>query len=314
MNEFLQACLTIKEAESVLTDFLPRLFPNTHGAVYLINNSKNLLNAIAVWGLANTSSSFEPNECWALRRSSNHLVNSAVSGLYCTHIEHQNTSTPTFCLPMTAKGKTLGMFYLRFNNSAPINNLVQKLAETVAQNVAMSFANLTLQQELRNQSLRDPLTGIFNRRYLQESLVKEIERAHRKQQFIGIMMLDIDYFKRFNDTYGHSAGDRVLREVSAYLMSEIRQYDIACRYGGEELVLVMPDTSIEDTIMGAEEIRSGVKQLQLEYENTKLESITVSIGVSCFPDDGTDVEGLIDAADKALYRAKEAGRDCVRRC
>ena len=317
MNEFLQTCLNIEEAKLVLSDLLPQLFPNTHGAVYLMNNSKNLLNAISVWGLPNSNSSFETHECWALRRNRTHLVNVDADvnlyNLYCNHVEHHSHNTPTLCLSMIAKGKTLGMLYLRFAHSATISKSIQELAETVAQNIAMSFANLTLQQELRYQSLRDPLTGLFNRRYLHESLIKEIERAQRKQQFIGIMMLDIDHFKRFNDTYGHSAGDLVIKEVANYLISEVRQYDIACRYGGEELVLVMPDASIEDTIVRAEQIRIGISELKLEHEDKILESVSVSIGVSCFPDDGTTVDSLINAADRALYEAKSAGRDCVRR-
>jgi len=311
MNEFLQACVTIPEAKSVLSDLLPKLFPNTHGVVYLINNSKNLLDAIAVWGLARSKSSFEPSKCWGLRRSRAHLVNFSQSGLHCTHVEHQN---PTLCQPMIAKGKTLGMLYLRFNDSAIISESIQELAETVAQNIAMSLANLALQEKLRHQSLRDPLTGLFNRRYLQESLTKEIERANRKQHFIGVMVFDIDHFKRFNDAYGHSAGDLVLQRVGSYLMSEIRQYDVACRYGGEELVLIMPDVPIENTVIRAEEIRVGINKLELKYQGKILESISVSIGISCFPDDGMNYDSLISAADKALYSAKAAGRNCVRRC
>lgn len=314
MNEFLQACLTIKEAKTALTDLLQPLFPNTHGAVYLMNTSKNTLDAIAVWGLANSEANFDPQECWALRRGNVHQVHPSTPGLYCTHVHSELRVTPTLCLPMIAKGETLGMLYLRFDRAESINELVRELAETVAQNIAMSFANLKLQEKLLHQSLRDPLTGLYNRRYLQESLPKEIDRAQRKRQFISIIILDIDYFKRFNDVYGHSAGDLVLKEVGAYLMSQTRQYDIACRYGGEEMVIVMPDASMEDTIIRAEEIRSGVKKLNLEHEGQQLESVSVSVGVSCFPDDSTDAEGLICAADKALYQAKEQGRDCVRRC
>ncbi len=314
MNEFLQACLTIQEAETALIDLLQPLFPKTHGAVYLVNNSKNLLNAIAVWGTSHSKISFEPNECWSLRRGNSHISHPNTAGLYCSHVECQTDLTPTLCLPMIAKGETLGMLYLRFNSVETINKSIQDLAETVAQNIAMSFANLKLQEKLRYQSLRDPLTGLYNRRYLQECLTKEIDRSQRKQQFIGILMIDIDHFKRFNDLYGHSAGDLILKEVGQYLRSQTRQYDIACRFGGEELVIVMPEASIESTILRAEEVRLGVKQLELEYQGQKLESISVSIGVSCFPDDSIDVDGLIGAADKALYEAKKQGRDCVRRC
>lgn len=314
MNEFLQACLTIEEAAKALPDLLQPLFPNTHGAVYLINNSQNLLDEIAVWGITNNGTSFDPKECWALRRGNSHQAHPHTPGLYCAHVDSETDLTPTLCLPMIAKGQTLGMFYLRFDDSEKISKSLQELADTVAQNIAMSFANLKLQELLRYQSLRDPLTSLYNRRYLQESLVKEIERAERNQQFISIIMLDIDHFKRFNDLYGHSAGDFVLKEVGFYLLSQIRQYDIACRYGGEELVIVMPDASIEDAIIRAEGIREGIKQLKLEHEGKELDSISVSIGVSCFPDSSTDADGLIRAADKALYQAKEQGRDCVKHC
>ena len=236
MNEFLQACLTIHEAKSVLTDLLQPLFPNTHGIVYLMNNNNNLLDAIATWGIAKSESNFEPDECWSLRRGNLHQANSISSGLYCNHIDN-NCNSSTLCLPMIAKGETLGMLHLRFDEATPrrrktqgnaphvnsheaIDILVQELAKTVAQNIAMSFANLKLQEELRHQSLRDPLTGLYNRRYLQESLNKEIDRARRKQQSISLMMLDIDYFKRFNDVHGHSAGRfSVRRSISLSFIS-----------------------------------------------------------------------------------------------
>ena len=313
MNEFLQACLTIKEAEIVLTDLLQPLFPNSHGVVYLMNNSKNLLEAIATWGLAMCESNFEPDECWSLRRGNIHQVYPQTDRLYCNHI-NTACNSPTLCSPMIAKGKTLGMLYLRFDNTEKISPMLQELATTVSQNIALSFANLKLQEKLRHQSLRDPLTGLYNRRYLQECLNKEIDRARRKHHTISIIMLDVDRFKRFNDIYGHSAGDLVLKEVSAYLLSQTRQYDIACRYGGEELVIVMPDASIEDTIIRAEQIREEIKQLELKHQSQSLQTITVSIGISCFPQHGYDVDSLIRAADSALYEAKNSGRDCVRQC
>ncbi|MEN9567188.1 MAG: hypothetical protein RLZZ69_2384 [Cyanobacteriota bacterium] len=315
MNEFLQACLTIKEAQTALSSLLQPLFPNTHGAVYLMKNSKNLLEPIASWGIID-------DEFWTLPEKEQHLADSITPNIdsridchyVCSLIDRSITHQPTLCIPMIARSNTLGMIYLRFDTPEPIGELIQELSKTVAQNIAMSFASLELQEQLRYQSLRDPLTRLYNRRYLEESLGKELDRAQRKQQFIGIIMIDIDHFKNFNDTYGHSVGDLVLKEVGNYLLSQIRQYDLACRYGGEELVIVMPDTTIGDTVMRAEEIRVGIKQLNLKYDEQEIESITVSIGVSCFPDDGITSEQLIQAADKALYQAKEEGRDRVKRC
>jgi len=314
MNEFLQACLTMKEAEMAIADLLEPLFPNTHGVVYVINNSENLLQEIASWGTVNNKTTFEPHDCWGLRLGNKHLAYPSTPGVYCKHIDCNTNRQPTLCLPMIAKGKTLGMLYLRFDSFEPISELIQELSVTVAQNIAMSFANLKLQEKLRYQSLRDPLTGLHNRRFLQESLSKEIDRARRQQQFIGILMIDIDRFKKFNDLYGHMVGDLVLKEVGKYLLLQIRQYDIACRYGGEELVIIMPNAAIEDMVIRAEEIRLGVKQLKLQHNNRDIEPITVSIGVSCFPDDGIETNSLIEAADRALYQAKKAGRDRVKRC
>ena len=320
MNEFLQACLTIEEAKKTLADLLIPLFLDASGAVYLINNSHNFLEVIAAWGTIDSHHIIESNECWGLRRGSPHACEPTTSSLYCSHIKAQNNLasasilSSTLCLPMMAKGETLGMFYLQFNGDRPITRSLQELGKTVAQNIGMAFANLKLQETLKFQSLRDPLTGLFNRRYLQESLEKEIDRATRKKQLIGIMIIDIDHFKRFNDTYGHEAGDLVLKEVGTYLIKQTRQYDIACRYGGEELIIVMPDASMENTILRAEEIRQGIEQLQLRHQGILLQAVTISVGVSCFPDDGIEPENLIRVADKGLYLAKEQGRNRVVRC
>ena len=314
INEFLQVCTSLEEAQAVIADLLKPLFPETHGAIYLVKNSQNLLDRIVQWGNSHSESSFEPSECWAIRRGHPHQVYSNTPGLYCSHIDNAADLETTLCLPMIAKGETIGMLYLRFIHSLTIGESIQNIAETVAQNLAMSLANLKLQEKLRHQSLRDPLTGLHNRRYLQETLSKELDRASRKQQFVSLMMLDVDHFKRFNDVHGHSAGDLVLATVGTYLRSKVRQYDTACRYGGEELIIIMPDASIEDSTKRAEEIRTGIKKLKLEHKGEELESISVSIGVSCFPDNSTNVQGLIEAADRALYKAKEQGRDRVIKC
>ena len=313
MNEFIQACISLDEAQKVIVDLLQPLFPNTAGAVYLMNNSKNIVDAIATWKNPGSNLHFEPKECWGMRRGNTHMAYSQTPGLYCSHLNFDTELSSSLCLPMIAKGETIGLFHLRFNNSQ-IGQSIQGLAETVAQNLALSFANLKLQEELRYQSLCDPLTGLYNRRYLEETLNKEIDRAHRQQQFISLIMLDVDRFKRFNDVYGHSVGDLVLSKIGAYLLLETRKYDTACRYGGEELIVVMPNASIENSVIRAEKIRSDIKNFKLEYQGKELKPITVSIGVSCFPDDGINTKGLIDAADKALYRAKEEGRDRVKRC
>ena len=311
--ELIQVCSSLKEAKNLLADLIQPLFPDTRGAVYLISSSENAVDAIATWKDVESEHHFNYKDCWGLRLGNTYSTHPPASKLYCSHINN-TLSLPSLCIPMIAKGETIGVLHLQFNNTVEISKSIQNFAETVTQNLALSFANLKLQQELRYQSLHDPLTGLYNRRYLEESLRKEIDRASRKQQFVSIMMLDVDHFKRFNDVHGHKAGDLVLNKVGTYLMSAIREYDIACRYGGEEIIIVMPEASIENAILRANTIRNDVKAMKLYYDSKLLEPVTVSIGISCFPNDGIDSEKLINAADKALYRAKEDGRDCVKRC
>lgn len=168
-----------------------------------------------------------------------------------------------------------------------------------------------LENLLHDQCIRDPVTGLFNRRYLKEFLTREIERSTQAQQSLGIIMLDIDYFKRFNDTFGHDAGDLVLQELSLFLQRCVHNSEIVCRYGGEEFVLVLPESSLEDAYQRAEQLRQGVKQLNVKYNGQSLDVITVSLGVACFPEHGKTGGEAIQAADVALYRAKAKGRDRV---
>jgi diguanylate cyclase (GGDEF)-like protein len=166
-------------------------------------------------------------------------------------------------------------------------------------------------QKLQQQTIRDMLTGLHNRRYLDETLPRELQRAARQRQTLGVIMLDIDHFKHYNDTYGHDAGDALLRAVGAFLLQSIRGDDIACRYGGEEFTLVLPGASLDDTRQRAEAIRAGVQALVVEHEGQTLEKITVSLGVTVFSDYRATADLLIRSADQALYQAKRSGRDRV---
>jgi|GEM_PF-3568217 len=312
INKQIQACGSLEEANGIIAELLQPLFPNTKGIIYLMSNSKNIVNAVAAWGDVQSDRQFNPKECWGIRLTNPYLVHSPATQLYCSHLDKTQVLT-SLCLPMFAEGEVIGVINIQFNNPAEVDQSILDLAETVSQNMAMAFANLKLQQKLENQSFRDSLTGLYNRRYLEESLKQELERARRQQQFLSIMMLDVDYFKQFNDTYGHQAGDLVLNQVGTYLQGTIREYDLACRYGGEEIIIVMANMSIEDALVRAEKIRFDLKAIDLVHNNVRLKSISVSIGVSCFPNDGDDPQHLIQKADKALYQAKKEGRDCVRR-
>lgn len=163
--------------------------------------------------------------------------------------------------------------------------------------------------QLRELSIRDPLTGLFNRRYLEELLTLEMLRAARKEYPIGIIMADIDHFKRINDTHGHAAGDAALVQLAKFFCAHVRSSDTTCRYGGEEFVLILPEASQAITLKRAELILAGARHLHLEFEGQALEAITLSLGVAVFPRHGATIDALLGAADDALYRAKNDGRD-----
>lgn len=165
--------------------------------------------------------------------------------------------------------------------------------------------------EMRELSIHDPLTNLFNRRYLEETLAREISRAERENAPLSIIMMDIDHFKRFNDTLGHAAGDALLQDLGELLSRTVRAGDIACRYGGEEFVLVLPDASLEVATARAELVRDAVKNLHVARSGMVLGAVTISLGVAGFAEHGCDGESVLRSADSALYRAKDQGRDQV---
>ncbi|KYC37078.1 hypothetical protein WA1_46440 [Scytonema hofmannii PCC 7110] len=313
LSDMLQACLTVEEAYYTLSRLIQSLFPNMSGGVFLINASKNLVEAVATWGKETLVSQkiFTPRECWGLRRGRTHLFAVDACSLECKHIIPNAFFTDTLCVPMMAQGKAMGVLHLSSQVQGQLTTAKKQLAITVAEHIALALANLKLHETIQEQNIRDPLTGLFNRRYLEESLEREIQRAKRKQLCLGVMMLDVDYFKRFNDTFSHEAGDMVLRELGRFLKKQVRGSDIACRYGGEEMTLILPETSLEVAKERAEQIREGVKHLKLQNRNQNLGTMTLSVGVACFPEHGLTAESVIHAADEALYRAKKEGRDRV---
>jgi diguanylate cyclase (GGDEF)-like protein/PAS domain S-box-containing protein len=164
---------------------------------------------------------------------------------------------------------------------------------------------------LREQSVRDHLTGLFNRRYMEETLERELLRASRKQLSLGIIMLDVDDFKRFNDTYGHAAGDTILRELGNMLLTYVRGEDIPSRYGGDEFIIVLLDASRDVIQERAQLLRENVHHFHIQFEGQTLEAVTLSLGIAVFPEDGSTRAAILKAADDALYCAKREGRDRV---
>ncbi len=312
LNEFIQACVTVREAYGVLGDLLAPLFPDCSGAVFIINNSNTLVEAVTIWGENSfTEKIFSPAECWGLRHGYIHLSNQAYHSLFCPHTKENNQPNISLCLPMMAQSKSIGLLYLACKNNHAIDEHKQQFARTVAENISLNIANLQLRESLHQSSIRDALTGLFNRRYLEESLERELYLAQRKKYTVGVIMIDIDHFKRFNDTFGHDAGDYVLKEVAKVLKNDVRKGDIACRYGGEELTIIMPEVDLNHTFNRAEQIRQQIEQLELKHHEQLLGQITASFGVACYPEDGKTLEKVLQIADNYLYQAKKQGRNCV---
>jgi diguanylate cyclase (GGDEF)-like protein/PAS domain S-box-containing protein len=314
MGEMLQTALSPQEAYTVISQFGPQLFPAQAGAVYLISASRNFVEAVAAWGEPPVDPEqriFAPDECWALRRGRAHVVSALQADLRCRHLGRSAWSS-YLCMPMMAQGEAMGVLHLAAaDERARLTESRQQLAQTVAEQLSLALANLRLRETLRNQSIRDPLTGLFNRRYLEETLERELHRAARGPYPLGIIMLDLDHFKHFNDTFGHEAGDLVLRELGQLLKSHIRGSDIACRYGGEEFILILPEAPLETIRKRAETLRTAVKQLAVKQRGQPLGALSMSLGVALFPEHGANSEMILRAADQALYRAKHEGRDRV---
>jgi diguanylate cyclase (GGDEF)-like protein len=212
---------------------------------------------------------------------------------------------------MQVHGEILGVLHVQSEHEENLDEAKRQLAYTVVEQAGMALSNLKLREALREQSIRDPLTGLYNRRYMEEALKQQMSRVTRQLHPIGIIMIDIDHFKRFNDTYGHTAGDALLRELGQFLQRRIRGEDIACRYGGEEFTLIMPDASLEAAQQRAEALRQEAIQLRVQDGGQSPEAITLSLGVAIYPQHGQTIENVLRAADAALYRAKQEGRDRV---
>ncbi|MBN2243646.1 MAG: diguanylate cyclase [Acidobacteria bacterium] len=311
MGDILRACLTTEEAYNVIVRVAQQIFPVKVGALYVIAPSRNLVESVAVWGDASLAErSFAPQECWALRRGRTHWVENYESGLICRHI-HQPSSNGYLCIPMMAQSEALGILHLMQPENVKMTETKQRMAVTMSEHIAMALSNLRLHETLRSQSIRDPLTGLFNRRFMEESLELEIRRASRNQRPLGMIMMDLDHFKYFNDNFGHEAGDLLLKELGALLKNSIRGEDIACRYGGEEFTLILPEGTGSVTRQRAEFFKEAIRRLDVHYKNQPLGRLTASMGVAVFPEHGRSAQALIEAADRALYRSKNAGRDCV---
>jgi diguanylate cyclase (GGDEF)-like protein/PAS domain S-box-containing protein len=311
MGELLQSCVNLDEVFATALGFAPKIFPTARGAMVLLNASRSLAEVIGSWSDCRLPAvEFEPADCWALRTGHPHLVSAGDLTAPCAHAA--GVKNTYLCIPILAQGETLGLLHLQATDEAPeLNSSELSFKTTFAAQVGLSIANIRLREALRTQSVRDALTGLYNRRYLEEVLEREVRRAARAAQSLGVLMIDLDHFKNFNDTYGHDAGDAVLRETGSSLSRGIRAEDFVCRFGGEEFVVILPTANLEAACGRAERLRLKMKELTILHHGRSMGMLTVSIGVAVFPEHGVSPKELMAAADAALYEAKRRGRDQV---
>ena len=298
------------EAAGVIASYLPRLLPKLAGSLYLYNNSRDILERKAGWGDAiGEPETIEALDCWALRRGSPHAYAGGEGGLACRHVH--NPAMDRLCLPLVTQGDVIGC--LTVTGADLVHGPEDRRAwiGQLAEQLGLALSNVRLRVSLRQQSIVDPLTQLYNRRYMDEVLKRELARAERNGTPVSVLVLDLDHFKRINDTYGHEAGDAILRKVALTLRENIRSCDVACRMGGEEMVVLLPDCGTDNAAKRADALRLAIAGGDVLHGGERI-GATASIGVASYPAHGTNMRTLVHAADLALYEAKHGGRNCVR--
>lgn len=311
----LQSCQTLDEAFALTSDTIEKLLPHAGACCYVLRASQNLAERVACCGTPPVPSAdmLAPGDCWALRRGQPHRTDDRHGHLRCAHLDRDASLAGvwTLCVPLAAQGHSLGMLHVSAREGDGQADGDTEVIETIAEQLSLAMVNLQLRESLRVQSLRDPLTGLFNRRYLEENLGRELQRCARRGLPLSVLMIDIDHFKRFNDEHGHAAGDAMLSRVGQVLASLTRGEDIACRYGGEEFTIVLPEADLEAARQRAEEIREVIAATTVTHLRRSFGPATASIGVAGFPSAGDTPAQLLEVADAALYRAKAEGRNRV---
>ncbi len=324
LNELVQLLQSNRPMDEMVREAAARiapLFPESSGAICLAADGSDAVRQVASWGSEETVPPEYPRgSCTALCTRALHVTGPEDPGEPCAHRPPKaEGDAVVLCAPMIMHEEVLGALHVLYrpetirglSGSGIGLDSLRKLAVAVASQTGLSLANLKLRDTLRQQAVRDPLTGIFNRRYLEETGRREIAQARRRGASIGIIMADVDHFKRFNDEFGHAAGDAVLKSLAGYLASHIRSGDIPARYGGEEFTLVLSGASSDGASIRAEALRRGVETLVIDFPGASLPRVTLSMGVAAYPRNGETLEELLEAADGALYEAKTRGRNCV---
>ncbi|MEM7777354.1 MAG: nitrate- and nitrite sensing domain-containing protein [Pseudomonadota bacterium] len=312
LNEWVQSTTSIEELFDMISTFMERLFPECRGSIYVYSNSRDVLNGACAWNGDELHAQIRPDDCWALRRGQSYSFRTGEIQFACGHTKPHD-GKPYSCLPIVAHGETVGLLHF-----SPLEGVTEdvffsysRLAQLVSEQISLAIANSRMRDQLHQQSIRDPLTGLFNRRHFIELLRSQIEACRRTEQTFCLISVDVDHFKRFNDIHGHDAGDMVLRAVGDSLERSCDANELPCRIGGEEFMILLPETTIDRAQDQAEIIRRSIERITVRYGEKALPRITASLGIAVYPDHGVMPQDLMKCADDALYASKASGRNQV---
>ena len=306
-SELIQAAQDESQLNAAVAQILREMVPESSGYFALVSPSRDMVEIGGFWGFDKVPDSFPPSDCVALQLGRKIHRSESLVHLPCRHV---HGDSDCICLPLRGASGFLGVLHVQ--STTPI---LRKRADSIglfSAQVTLGLTNLRMRDALRSQTVRDSLTGLFNRRYFDETLQRELAAYRRDGAPISVLMLDLDHFKKVNDTYGHAAGDDALRAMGRLMKSSFRESDVICRYGGEEFAVILINTDLTKAYSKAESFRRLVEQNELSWNGRDLGHLTASIGVaSCT--EFEEPENLVQAADAALYQAKRMGRNstCV---
>lgn len=315
MSSWLFAAQSLEELAAVVEESMAHIFPHANGTLYLYSNSRDCLECVGGWGTKkDIEEHFKPDDCWALRRGKTYIYGAQEISMACDHAAKPRGVYA--CLPIIAHGDMIGLMHFDFHrlpvggrNEAEALRLERKveLAQICVEQISLAIAIVRLQNELRTNSVKDPLTGLWNRRWFLDMATSELRRANKTKKPLAMVMLDVDHFKRFNDEYGHDAGDTALKVLSAHLADIDREGVYAARFGGEEFAIICNNMACEEAVSLVDNLREKVAKAPILHAGQRLPSLSFSAGVAK-AETTSDLRTLIACADKALYAAKAAGR------
>jgi diguanylate cyclase (GGDEF)-like protein len=315
----LNNCNSREEAYNVIEHAAQRMFV-AGGCVSVLNTSKDKLESKCAWGsFSSKRKSFSVNDCWALRSGRDY--ESKFGDITCEHLRDSG-ETHTLCRPLMSPGEVMGVLTisildaaLHLANFVEIIDPLPQTALVFGEQISIWMTNFNLRETLQYQSIRDPLTNLFNRRFMEESFSREISKADRTLEEISVIQIDIDEFKGFNDSYGHAMGDAALVAISAVITSLFRESDVPCRSGGEEFTVILPNCTWDNANARCQALQQRVAELRVStlLSRSSLRPPTLSIGIATRPEHGFTSDTLLRAADLALYAAKAGGRNRISR-